>query len=68
MRVVNVEAREVHVHMDFALSDLVKIRHILDMAVLNYNSQKEDDVEAMAVFKEFYGTIEKLTEGVPNAD
>lgn len=68
MRVMSVEAREVHVCMDFALSDLVKLRYILDMAVLNFNSQKEEDTEAMATFKEFYDTIEKLTESVPDAD
>ncbi len=64
LKVINVEAKDVHVTFEMSLSDLTQLRDVLSIANVEYNSEEDPRIALAAKFltAEFFPFINELVE------
>lgn len=63
MDIIGVRIEEAYVVTEIALSELKLLKKALDNTTLNYNSEKEDEVQYYATYMHFYEFIKGAIEG-----
>ncbi len=64
LKVINVEAKDIHVTFEMSLSDLTQLRDVLSIANVEYNSEEDPRIALAAKFltAEFFPFINELVE------